>query len=126
VTDNDTCTASVQTLANSYFVDGTGGYQRDSQDGYCVRSTDNDYDNSNLTTMFSEGASIAECAAACDADETCVAFDHGPDGYCYAYKMDPLADYVGSGDEDWECYHKIVIPTFCNSESVTQSIEVIN
>jgi hypothetical protein len=69
--------------------------------------------------MYSEGASLSQCSASCDADETCVAFDYGPTGLCYAYKMDTLADYVGSGVEGWSCYHKIVIPSFCDSESVT-------
>jgi hypothetical protein len=68
--------------------------------------------------MFSEGASITECAAACDADETCVAFDHGPTGYCYAYKQDPLADYVGNGDGDWECYKKIAMHEDCDSSFI--------
>jgi hypothetical protein len=37
--------------------------------------------------MYSEGASVSDCAAGCDEDETCVAFDFGSEnGYCYAYK----------------------------------------
>jgi hypothetical protein len=110
-------------MGSSYFVDGTGGYQRESQDGYCVRSTDNDYDTSNLTTIFSEGASESDCAAGCDADETCVAFDFGSeDGYCYAYKADPLAEYVGSGDANWSCYKKIMIPEGCDTTFVFEII----
>jgi hypothetical protein len=67
--------------------------------------------------MYSEGASVEDCAAGCDADETCVAFDYDSvDGYCYAYKADTLASYVGSGDSDWSCYQKIVIPEDCSSE----------
>jgi hypothetical protein len=65
--------------------------------------------------MYSEGASVQQCAQACNADETCVAFDHGPDGYCYGYKQDPLASYVGQGDEDWQCYTHLSIPATCSS-----------
>jgi hypothetical protein len=52
--------------------------------------------------MYEEGASVAQCAISCNDDETCVAFDYNAeDGFCYAYKQDPLADYVGSGAESW-------------------------
>jgi hypothetical protein len=66
--------------------------------------------------MYSEGASVSDCAAGCDADEECVAFDYGSeDGYCYKYKADPLADYVGSGDSDWSCYKPISFHEDCDS-----------
>jgi hypothetical protein len=51
--------------------------------------------------MYETSDSVYQCAIACNADEECVAFDYSPDGFCYAYKQDPLADYVGSGSGDW-------------------------
>jgi hypothetical protein len=90
-----------------------------------VRSTDNDYDNDNLTTMYETSDSVQACAEACDADTECVAFDYGPEGYCYAYKHDPLAPYVGNGsDADWSCYHKISIPTGCDASHVTTIVNL--
>jgi hypothetical protein len=46
--------------------------------------------------------------------ETCVAYDYGPGGYCYAYKQDP-AGYIGNGEVDWSCYTQISIPEDCES-----------
>jgi hypothetical protein len=85
--------------------------------GFCARTTDNSYDFDNLREMYSSGASISDCAAGCDADAECVAFDYGSvEGYCYAYKADPLAAYVGSGtNEDWSCYTQVSIPSDCGA-----------
>jgi hypothetical protein len=47
--------------------------------------------------------------------DTCFAFDYGPNGLCNAYKEDPLASYVGSGDENYECYNRISIPVECDA-----------
>jgi hypothetical protein len=77
--------------------------------------------------MHSEGASIHDCASSCDADETCVAFDYDSgDGYCYAYKADPLASYVGSGDANWSCYHKISVPEGCDSTPVMEAVALLD
>jgi hypothetical protein len=94
------CTQSLNKIRET-FVGGHGEYELQSIPGFCVRSTDGQYTNDNLTEMYSEGASITECALGCNADETCVAFDYGPTGLCYAYKQDTLADYVGSEEEGW-------------------------
>jgi hypothetical protein len=65
--------------------------------------------------MYEEGASVAQCAISCNDDEECVAFDYNAeDGFCYAYKQDPLADYVGSGAESWQCYTHTSIPDSCS------------
>jgi hypothetical protein len=76
--------------------------------------------------MYESGASVSQCAASCDADETCVAFDYGPTGLCYAYKMDTLADYVGSGVEGWSCYHKIAIHEDCDTSFVFEVVALFN
>jgi hypothetical protein len=52
ITELHTCAINVEHLAESYFVAGTPGYRRDSKDGYCVRSTDNEYDFDNLTELL--------------------------------------------------------------------------
>lgn len=104
-----TCSDTLDKITASYTFDTSSStsfttYQLQSTPGYCGRSTDGFYDPDNLTTMYESGASVQDCAAGCDADETCVAFDYSPDGYCYAYKQDPLADYVGQSDastQDW-------------------------
>jgi hypothetical protein len=121
ITDIETCASRVSELAETY-VAGHGGYMQDSQTGYCVRRSDNEYDSSNLTTLFASSDSIQQCIDACNEDEECVSIDYGPEGYCYSYKMDLQADYVGNGDADWSCYHKIVIPTGCNSSYVTEAV----
>jgi hypothetical protein len=73
--------------------------------------------------MYSEGASVSQCAEACDADETCVAFDFGSeDGYCYAYKADPLAAYVASGDPEWSCYNKIAMHEDCDASFINDVV----
>lgn len=75
--------------------------------------------------MYETSDSVQACAEACDADTECVAFDYGPEGYCYAYKHDPLAPYVGNGsDADWSCYHKISIPTDCDASHVTTIVNL--
>jgi hypothetical protein len=68
------------------FENGHGEYELQATQGYCERSTDNDYDNDNLTEYYETSDSTYQCAIACNNDETCVAFDYGPDGYCYGYK----------------------------------------
>jgi hypothetical protein len=90
-----------------------------------VRSTDNEYDFDNLTELLETSTSPGQCADACDADETCVAFDYDSNGYCYAYKLDPLASYVGSGDSDYSCYHKIIIPEDCDSSAVMSAVALL-
>jgi hypothetical protein len=74
--------------------------------------------------LLETSTSPGQCADACDADETCVAFDYDSDGYCNAYKSDPLADYIGSGDSDWSCYRKIEIPASCDSSYVTEAVQM--
>jgi hypothetical protein len=50
--------------------------------------------------MLNTSESVYECAAACNADEECIAFDYRlNDGECYYFKYDPVAPYVGNGDE---------------------------
>jgi len=47
--------------------------------------------------------------------DACVAFDFS-DGFCYAYKKDPLADYIGSGDDDsFSCYTRDSLPDGCDT-----------
>jgi hypothetical protein len=68
------------------FVDGHGEYELQPLQGYCVRSTDNDYDEDKYTTMYESSDSTYQCAIACNNDPTCVAFDYrASDGYCHAY-----------------------------------------
>jgi hypothetical protein len=64
-----------------------------------------------------ESGSIQECAEACDADPTCVAFDRNTSGNCDGYKLDPLANFVGGGQSStsWNCYTSIAIPNDCDS-----------
>lgn len=84
-----------------------------------------DYTLSNLTPMYEEGASVEDCANACNADETCYAFDFGSEeGYCYAYKQDTLAEYVGSGTEGWSCYHRIVLPGYCDYSDISTILDI--
>jgi len=44
---------------------GISGYQLQPIAGYCVRSTDNEYDFDNLTELLLDGTA-QECADACD------------------------------------------------------------
>jgi hypothetical protein len=98
------------------FNDGHGEYTKQETPGFCVRSTDNEYDSDNLTRMYETSDSVYQCAVACNADETCVAFDYQTStGYCYGYKQDPLASYVGSVTNDWSCYTHVRIPDTCSS-----------
>jgi hypothetical protein len=103
----------------STFDDGHGEYVKQEANGNCARSTDLDYDFDNLTEMYETSDSVYQCAVACNQDETCVAFDYQTgSGYCYAYKEDPLASYVGSGtvtQSDWNCYTYFSITADCDS-----------
>jgi hypothetical protein len=73
------CTQSLNEMRET-FVAGHGEYQLQSEPGFCVRSTDNEYDLSNLTEMLTTSDSVYECSIACNDIETCVAFDYGPNG----------------------------------------------
>jgi hypothetical protein len=68
----------------------------------------------NYTDMLDSG-SVQECAQACNADSTCVAFDRSTSGNCDAYQLDPAANFVGSGSGDWSCYTKVTLPDYCSS-----------
>jgi len=69
--------------------------------------------------LYETSDSVYQCVAACNAEETCVAFDYdSTTGFCYGYKADadPEASYVGSGtDSDWSCYTHVSIPGDCDS-----------
>lgn len=96
------CTDFLSKMKDS-FMNGHGEYEMQPIAGSCVRSSDNEYNFDNLTTLYETSMSVYQCAVACNADETCVAFDYrSTDGYCYAYAEDPEAPYVGKGtDPDW-------------------------
>jgi hypothetical protein len=57
-TESENCSQAIQSLAESYFVHFTPGYRRDTLEGYCVRSTDGEYDESLSPDLFTEGASL--------------------------------------------------------------------
>jgi hypothetical protein len=95
----ESCTQSLNTI-RSTFENGHGEYELQPTQGYCVRSSDNDYDTDLSNVMLNTSESVYECAAACNADEECIAFDYRlNDGECYYFKYDPVAPYVGNGDE---------------------------
>jgi hypothetical protein len=111
----ESCTQSLNEVRAS-FENGYGEYEQQSTTGYCVRSTDNANDFDNMTEMYETSESVYDCAVSCNADPTCVAFDYETSsGFCYAYKSDPLASYVGNGDPEWSCYTHISIPSDCGS-----------
>jgi hypothetical protein len=78
--------------------------------------------------MLETSESVYQCAVSCNNDETCVAFDYETStGYCYAYKEDPAAPYVGSGnDSDWSCYTHMSMPAECDPIYQSTVDEVAN
>lgn len=110
----------------STFEEGHGQYIKQDNPGYCVRTTDNEYDFANLSTMIQSSGSVYECALACNADEDCVAFDYErASGNCDSYKQDTLAAYQGNGNENFECYTRISMPEYCPYEMFQGTVDVI-
>lgn len=105
------CSQALDKIRTS-FVNGHLEYEKQENAGTCVRSTDGQ--NNGYTDMLDSG-SVQECAQACNADSTCVAFDRSTSGNCDAYQLDPAANFVGSGSGDWSCYTKVTLPDYCSS-----------
>jgi hypothetical protein len=80
------CNQALDLIRNT-FAQGHGQYIKQDNPGFCVRTTDNDYDVALLSTMTQSGESVYECALACNADEDCVAFNYeSATGNCDSYK----------------------------------------
>lgn len=58
------------------FENGHGEYIEQPTPGFCVRATDNQFDESNNFELYETTDSLYQCAMACNGIETCVAFDY--------------------------------------------------